>query len=371
MSKRLTTEQFIERAKATHGDKYDYSKVEYVNSQTKVKIDCPIHDEFEQTPKGHMRGNGCPTCGCIATAKVRRSSSGKFIEKARSVHGERYDYSEVKYINSQTKVKIVCPVHGSFEQIPTSHLSGKGCIDCYDDRRGDSLKSTTEQFIEKARSVHGDKYNYSKVNYANNHTKVKIICPTHGVFEQIPNDHSSGKGCTECGRNKAGEALRLTAGEFTQKAKLINGDKYDYSKVEYVKATQKVKIICPDHGEFEQTPNNHISKAQSCPKCSHRVSKAEQKIIDFICENYTGEIQTSVSPDFMQGKLELDIYLPEKRLAFEYNGNYWHDKKPEGYHRNKTKMCAEAGVELYHVWESDYNDNPEEIFELIKLELNK
>ena len=359
--RKLTTGEFIEKARAVHGDKYDYSQVEYVGNKKKVIITCPDHGEFEQSPDKHLMGRGCVEC-----AGLRRSTTSEFIKKAKIAHGDRYDYSKVTYVNNHTKVKIICHEHGVFEQKPNGHLGGKGCLDC-----SGSKKSTTGEFIQKAKIAHGDRYDYSKVTYVNNRTKVTIECHEHGVFEQLPYDHLIGDGgCRKCCTNRHREMYALNTVEFIQKARTVHGDKYDYSKVEYVKVMQNVTIICPDHGEFEQIPNNHMMGA-GCPKCIGRVSKAEQKIIDFISENYDGPIETSVSPDFMQGKLELDIYLPEKRLAFEYNGNYWHDKKPEGYHRNKTKMCAEAGVELYHVWESDYNDNPEEIFELIKLELNK
>ena len=354
MPRKMTTEEFIEKATVVHGDRYDYSKVVYVGSKQKVTIICSVHGEFEQIPNSHLRGQGCADCG-----GTKKSTTEQFIEKAKAVHGDRYDYSKVEHVNSSTKVTIICPEHGEFEQIPGGHLSGKGCAEC-----GGTKKSTTEQFIEKAKAVHGDRYDYSKVEYVNDSAKVTIICSTHGEFEQMPTNHLVGRGCLECSGFK-----KPTTGEFIEKAKAVHGDRYDYSKVEYVKVSSKVTIICSVHGEFEQSPTNHLM-GKGCPKCTNRVSKAEQKIIDFISENYDGPIETSVSPDFMQGKLELDIYLPEKRLAFEYNGNYYHDKKPKGYHRNKTKMCAEAGVELYHVWESDYNDNPEEIFELIKLELN-
>ena len=362
MPRKLTTAEFIKKATVVHGDKYDYSKVVYVNARSVITIICPVHGEFEQLPRSHyLVGCGCVRC----SADVKRSTTGAFIEKAKAVHGDKYDYSKVAYIGAKYNVTIICSIHGEFDQRATDHLAGHGCNCC----GIANYASDTEQFIEKANALHGNKYDYSKVEYINNSTKVIIICAEHGDFEQIPNDHLDGHGCKSCMSKRLTDLKSSNAVEFIKKAETVHADKYDYSKVEYSGNKQKVIIICPDHGEFEQRPNNHIMSA-GCPKCFNRVSKAEQKIIDFVSENYTGEIHTSVSPDFMHGKLELDIYLPEKNLAFEYNGNYWHDKKPKGYHRNKTKMCAEAGVELYHVWESDYNDNPEEIFELIKLELN-
>lgn len=126
MGKRLTTKIFIARAKEIHGDKYDYSEVEYVNYKTKVKIICPIHGEFWQTPREHLNGNGCQKC-----SGVQRMNTDLFIQRAIEVHGDTYDYSKVKYTNNRTKVCIICPVHGEFWQSPDSHLLGCGCPKCH------------------------------------------------------------------------------------------------------------------------------------------------------------------------------------------------------------------------------------------------
>jgi len=130
MSRRLTTEQFIEKAKAVHGDKYDYSLVEYKNNKTKVKIKCHIHGIFKQRPNDHLNNHGCPKCKTEYVKLYTISNSNKFIEKAKVVHGDKYDYSLVEYRNNKTKVKIVCPEHGVFEQRPDSHLNDKGCPKC-------------------------------------------------------------------------------------------------------------------------------------------------------------------------------------------------------------------------------------------------
>ena len=129
-NKVIDTKSFIEKAKSIHGDKYDYSKVEYVNSHTKVCIICPKHGEFWQLATNHLRGKGCSKCKNESTSKRQVSSKDEFITKARKVHGDKYDYSKVEYINSQTKVCIICPIHGEFWQSPNPHLRGKGCGLC-------------------------------------------------------------------------------------------------------------------------------------------------------------------------------------------------------------------------------------------------
>ena len=255
---RMTTEEFIEKAKKVHGDKYDYSKVKYVNKDTKVTIICPTHGEFEQNPRSHLTGQGCPSCG-----GNKKLTTEEFVERARIVHGDKYDYSKVDYVNNNTKVTIICPTHGEFEQKPSGHLTGRGCPYC-----SGKKKLTTEEFIEKARKVHGDKYDYSKVNYVDCSTKVTIICPTHGEFEQTPYWHYSGGGCPSCSGNK-----KLTTEEFVERARIVHGDKYDYSKVKYVDSNTKVTIICPTHGEFEQTPFAHLL-GQGCPVCNIGFTKS-------------------------------------------------------------------------------------------------
>ena len=126
----LTTESFIEKAKKVHGDKYDYSKVEYKNCKTKVCIICPKHGEFWQEARQHLSGRGCPECKRKKCGSSQKSNIKDFINKAKEVHGNKYDYSKVEYKNSKTKVCIICPEHGEFWQRPYVHLLGQGCPKC-------------------------------------------------------------------------------------------------------------------------------------------------------------------------------------------------------------------------------------------------
>ena len=130
MPKKLTKEEFIKKANEKHNGKYDYSNVVYVNSTTKVCIICPEHDEFWQRPRGHLQGKGCSKCAYELNGKRRRSSLTNFITKARKVHGDKYDYSKVDYVNNYTKVCIICPEHMEFWQEANSHLRGHGCPKC-------------------------------------------------------------------------------------------------------------------------------------------------------------------------------------------------------------------------------------------------
>lgn len=202
MSKKLTQKEFIERATLVHKGKYSYEKTIYTTSQRKVIITCPIHGDFEQKAYVHLQGHGCPECAGSITGLE------KFISKARKVHGDKYNYDKVNYVNANTKVIITCPIHGDFEQTPGSHIYGRGCPECGKLTKGEKLRHTTEVFIEKAKLIHGDRYDYSKVNYTIQTEEVCIICPEHGEFWQKPVLHLQGHGCSECGKLIQEETLR-------------------------------------------------------------------------------------------------------------------------------------------------------------------
>ncbi len=267
MPRRLTTEEFIEKARAVHGNRYDYSMVKYVGAHSKVTIICRDHGAFEQTPANHRSGKGCDECGKLTGAEARRKTTDQFIAKAMAVHGDRYDYSKVRYVEARSKVTIFCRDHGFFEQLPDSHIRGSGCDDCGRLVGTEARRKTTDQFIANAKAVHGDCYDYSLVEYVDNVTKVLIICRDHGTFEQSPSAHLNGSGCYECGKLSSAEAKRKTADQFITNAKAVHGDRYDYSLVEYLAAIKTVTIICPDHDAFEQTGDSHLS-GTGCPDCA-------------------------------------------------------------------------------------------------------
>jgi len=186
-SKQSDTEKFKEKSNIKHDFKYDYSNVNYINAKTDVEIICPIHGPFPQTPNDHLDGHGCPKCA------GKNKTTEELITEFNKIHGIRYDYSMVNYINALTEVEIICPIHGSFPQLPNKHLSGHGCPDCYGNK-----KSDTEKFKNKSDIKHDFRYDYSLVNYINNRTDVEIICPIHGPFPQLPSTHLLGHGCPRC-----------------------------------------------------------------------------------------------------------------------------------------------------------------------------
>ena len=318
-----TTEDFIKKAREVHGDKYDYSKVEYVNATTKVCIICPEHGEFWQEAFSHLSGCGCPICsGNI------KSSTEEFIKKAREAHGDKYNYSKVEYTNASTKVCIICPEHGEFWQTPNGHLGGAGCPKCANEKNGEKRRQTLENFITCARKIHGNKYNYAKVNYKNRDTKVCIICPEHGEFWQRPAGHLSGAGCPKCGILQRTKISSLTTEEFIEKAQKVHGGKYDYSKVEYIKHNQKVCIICPEHGEFWQTPNSHLNK-HACPSCCGNTKLTTKEFIAR-AKAIHGDKYDYSKVKYINNSTKVCIICPEHGEFKQTPANHTHSTHPQG-----------------------------------------
>ena len=223
-----------------------------------------------------------------------------------------------------------------------------------------SKRKSNDEFIGEAQLIHHNKYDYSKVEYANNKTKVCIICPEHGEFWQTPSDHLNGKGCPQCAGN-----IRCDKDTFIEKAKHMHNDRYDYSKVEYVNAHTKVCIICPEHGEFWQTPNNHLN-GNGCPLCKNRKigDVLRDTVEDF--SNKSNEIHDitdclkALSPQ--QRNREIDVYIPSLKLGIEYNGLHWHSErlgKDKNYHLDKLNKCNEQGIKLIQIFEDEWINHRE------------
>lgn len=339
MGKRLTKEEFINKAKKIFGDKYDYSKIEYINNTTKIEVyDNEFKEYFWITPASHL--NGCESIKRRNIKLSNKFSMGKeiFIEKAKSIHGDKYDYSNVEYKNNRTKVRIICPEHGEFLQAPDKHLQGEGCPKCCKKNR----KYTTEEFIIKAKEKHGNKYDYTKTQYGNTKKdKVIITCPIHGDFLIQPDAHLNGSGCKYCTTGNV-----FNTDDFIKKSKIVHNNKYDYSKVDYKNAFTKVEIICPIHGVFKQTPHKHIN-GQGCKECNKAYRVLETKLYNFIVENLsnTTVIHSYYNKNIL-GRQELDIYIPDYKIAIEYQGEQ-HFKPVDfgGYGDNIAKTLYEKNIE--------------------------
>lgn len=370
MPKKSTTEEFVKKAKAVHGDKYDYSLARYEGNEVLICIICPIHGVFWQRPSVHKKGCGCPECAKEAETLRKRDTRESFIAKAEAVHGVgRYDYSEANYIDSKTEVKIICLIHGAFWQRPSVHLQGHGCPQCAIENNPRCQPDTRESFIAKAEKVHGKgKYDYSRVIYINNHTKVEIICPMHGSFWQTPYNHIYGnQGCPHCYGTP-----KKTKEQFVRDAEQVHGvGTYDYSRAIYDGNKEPLEIICHkkdkngvEHGSFWQRPVNHIAGRQGCPKCSQSHMECEANA--FLSKmGVTFKAQKTFP---WLGSLRLDFYIKDFNIAIECQGQQHFEpvdffggeeafKERVERDQRKKRLCEENGVPLFYV---RYDENVEE-----------
>ena len=279
-----------------------------------------------------------------------------FLQKAKEIHGDFYDYSRVEYKGSRNPVTIGCPKHGWFEQTPFNHLQGRGCSTCGVEKT--HIPMTTEEWIRKARKKHGDYYDYSKAEYKGPFEKLTIICPKHGEFEQRASDHLSGYGCKECGKAKVRQKNSLGKEKFIQMAKEVHGEKYTYDHVEYVNNKTYVLVTCSIHGDFPVWPFNHIYAHSGCPKCnaSHMENEVETRLKDNNIE-YIAQCGKKLF-DWL-GYQRLDFYLPEYKMAIECQGEQ-HFKSVEHFggderfkkrleeDKTKLELCKEHGIDVLY-----------------------
>ena len=342
MARKLTTEEFIKRAVQVHGDTYDYSKSVYKGAHINVEIICKIHGLFYQTPGNHFAGKGCKFC-----ANNQLINTDKFINKAKKIHGSKFDYSKVEYKGAHTQVEIICNLHGVFKQTPHAHLNKKsGCKKCGVESMKKIQSKSQDEFLSEAYAIHENKYDYSKVIYKNRNRKILIICKEHGEFSQAPYHHLEGAGCPKCSG-----VMKHTSEEFIKMANDIHGDKYSYEESVYEGMEYPIKIKCNVHGYFYQRPLNHIHLKRGCPKCS---KKSEGRIAEFLYSRSITYREHKISNKIF------DFYLPKYNLLIERDGEqHYRDQQIKtvkllvtDQHKNdklKTKLAKKEGYKIARI----------------------
>lgn len=285
----------------------------------------------------------------------------EFETKSILRHGHRYDYSNVQISNNRTKVKIVCQAHGPFMQAPDHHMRGRGCPACSKADRAPSKKVTTEEFFSKATEIHKGFYDYSKSIFVTGSAKVSIVCRIHGEFSTLARKHIQEKrGCPSCGRVKTRYSQSVMYQDFFDSAVGRHGYAYSYAETSLRFLSDDIDIVCPMHGLFTLVASDHIH-GRGCPKCRPQGSSPENELADFIHGlgyDIVRNTRKIINP------LELDIVLPNEKIAFEFNGIFWHSEqagKSVKYHQNKTLQTSRAGYRLFHVYESDWDLNRAEM----------
>jgi hypothetical protein len=287
----------------------------------------------------------------------------EFIKRSIIIHGQKYNYSITKYEGSRNKVKIICKIHGIFEQLAYNHLLGKECNMC---KPNFGEKLTKRDFIKKSNNIHKFEYDYSLVDYINNKSKVKIICKKHGIFEQEPRNHLSGMKCATCQGNK-----KLSKLDFIERCSVLFNNKYDYSLSEIDGTKSKTKIICPKHGVFEQVVDSHL-RGHGCSSCND--SKGEKIISWFLDKNniiYEKQKMFDKCRDIR--KLKFDFYIPDINTCIEFDGKHHFEKIEFGQKKledtiKKDKIknifCLENKIKLIRI---SYEQNiVEELETLLK-----
>lgn len=328
-NKKFTQDEWVQVANVKHDYFYDYSLVNYVNGSTKVKIICPIHGVFEQGPLLHSnRGDGCPKCGKESMANKSRTSVEDFIKKSREIHGDRYDYSLVRRFKTlNDKLNLVCPKHGVFEQSGLGHLQGLNCEKCsYEERAANRIQSK-ESILERLKKMCPNlKYDLS--NYKNRKSVIKYKCKEHGWVEQELGCHLVGKDCKYCNTTNGGKPL--TTEQFIENARRVHGDRYDYSEVVYVNNSKKVKIKCKHHGYFYQKPNGHVDSQMGCSVCA-RVSSSFRR----------GKVGSDITEEARN--IENFLYILKMSKGSE---EFWKIGTSSNPQKRATKIKGESGYEV-------------------------
>lgn len=317
--KRKSQEDVIAKFVSIWGDRFDYSKVNYVNSDTRVVIVCGKHGDFSLTSYQHNSGSGCYKCGresaAIKTGKKNKQSQVEFIAECKKKHGDRYDYSKTVYEHSSKLITVGCSVHGDFVTKAASHKYGSGCTKCALAERSKAYSMLPGTFWSRVNEKHGSTYEYL-CEFTGLDNNISIRCDIHGTFEQKACLHLVTSGCQRCSKERVAKSVTITEEDYLTGCYKIHGDTYSYEKTKYIGCYDRVIITCKVHGDFLQRANVH-SHGSGCPKCRHRISKPALAWLTSIgvpvIEQYLPDV-----------KKYADGYDPQTKTVYLFHGDYWH-----------------------------------------------
>lgn len=289
----------------------------------------------------------------------------RFIKRSVQIHGDVYNYDKSVYTGIRDKLIITCKIHGDFEMTPNNHISNKqGCKKCKLILRGQKATYSKDDVLKQFNEKHNSFYTYDLSGYKNWSSIISVKCPAHGWFKQSVKVHRKGHGCIECGKSNIN---RKTSEDYFKEASEAHGGVYQYSNLNVMNNLVYFDVVCEKHGKFTVRASNHISKKSGCPDCVGQNSKGENELADYLSK-FT-RVEKS-NRKILFGK-ELDIFLPEKNIAIEYNGLYWHSDlfRDTNFHLNKLDLCKDNGVFLIHIFEDDWNANKEILKSYLKSKL--
>lgn len=355
MARRTTLEEFIVKARAKHGDRYQYISLDFSKPPAKFLAVCEKHGEFTQEMQGHVsRGYGCQKCGNEAKSAAKRTPVAELVAGFREVHGDTYEYKDVYYKNTRGFVVAVCKEHGEFTQNIFKHKAGQNCPECAKKISVEKRRWTLPEVVVKATEVHKGLYEYVSLEIAEFElTKVVAVCKEHGEFTQDLARHLAGQGCPKCWHERRGESIRLSFEDFKSVANQVHENYYTYKEI-YKDEGERTRavVICPFHGEFTQIMNDHLT-GHGCPNCAQRISQPNKDIYALFDTWGLDPVQ-EFRPT--KSRKTFDVYVPSLKLAIEYNGNYWHSSKfmENNYHKAKSELAASAGMRLVHIFSHEW-----------------
>lgn len=324
-----TREEWIKLLSETHNNEYDYSKLpNELGYNTRITIVCPKHGDFEMKTANHYSNkNKCPKC----SYENRFTSKEEWLRKFKEAHNDKYDYSKSDIADNKTPIIIICPEHGEFKQAPMAHSLGQGCLECYNKYgRGKGRKISKEEFIQRARKVHGDKYDYTNTIVGTQLVdKGWIKCPEHGLFEQSLSCHLSGDGCAKCSGK-----YNLSNEEYLEECRKIYNDIYDLSKVEFTNNSSNIIIGCKEHG-FVEANARSFKLGFGCPHCNGSSGEIlVSNILNSLNIKYKKE---AVFPPYMY---RYDFYAKDINLLIEYDGEQ-HFKYVPYFHKTYERFLKQ------------------------------
>lgn len=313
MSKKLTTEKFIEKSRLKHGDRYDYSKTVYINQTTPVVIICPNHGEFLQRPNNHYSGAGCPIC-----SRNKKHTLESFTTKANEIHNNKYNYSEVDYKNNKSKVTIICSEHGRFEQTPDKHLQGEGCPLCSQQK----LEDTNIKKYGVLRPLQNESI-YDRFQ--------KTCLKKYGVENPSMNNDIKQKRVNTC--------IDRYNVNYSVQAALVREKKEKTCQLRYggnspfCSDAVRAKAIQTNFAKYGVTNSMHLSenlyKIVNTKRKNNtfNTSKPEEKIYEMLCEKFgANDVDRQHSSE--KYRYACDFYIISRDMYIELNalwthGNHW------------------------------------------------
>ncbi len=348
MGGKLTAETWVQKARETHGDRFDYSKVNYEGSKVKIEIGCYEHGSFWQLPAQHVYGSGCPSCVQRTGAPIKRTFSS-FLEEAAPLHPD-VTFKRMRKatpVAATHQITATCKTHGVFSRAATEILRGWGCPTCCNAKKGRPTKRQ-DALVRKIEKIWG-----VTVEYAGKNSEVLYHCATHGSRKARSLKRLMAVGCGACATAMNGKAKRYTHQQFVALSTKAHRNKYTYP-AEYEHSKEKIGIECPKHGRFYQEARYHMA-GQGCPTCAAEAntSTIERRVGNWISKH----VRVERAARILDGK-DIDIWCPEQQIGVEVNGVYWHSEKfkPKHYHQEKATLASSKDIRLLQFWEHELKE---------------